>query len=909
MQYARTSQGIFCMGCHETLLARKRLQALSKAKTSVPIGMSTSSPGSYDLSQSKKNASSFKDKSLPSLPPKEDPDGRVSPPPSALPSAMHSPIPPSSAAFVLGPSRPSKPPFDPSLSRRVMRSNATGLEKPEIPPRVDSAGFAPIVSVSQSTPVYSVNNNTSASGTLTESTHFNNLTIAQPMSRSLSSTDWDKRSSRLSTDSSRSSDYYDSLSQPPRQQVPRKPTHSAVEGISIPPKSTKENSRLSQNSIRGGVYLDLPEERHETLDPKHNNNNIPTTPVTTASTATTNTINTTTTTTSTTATTTTNNNNYSNTTNKEVSSPGIYTSRVPVHRSETDKDLEHPSPPQTPVQDFARVLNDAGLIDSKSPGDFAAALEFASMPRLELSSPDAQNGYYNDKSDNAKSQEDYHLTPPFSLDSYLFDDPDSGLSDTAKELLEAQKRIAELEQKLREKNEKPKPDVQKLETNINEKRKTIAGLEAKGEVAKKELRMLEEARTRKASLKDSSSDLVAEFTSEVSRIKVTLEKDIEDLMAKRNQLLDDIYELGLRRDDMITETSLLKMKHTQLSHLHNELKRQIGDKYDEYSKHSGDYENMAVLLGQSDSQQGDEPMVTVLDTTGDKKDPKSARRFWKRPIAKGVKGFNKVFTQDSHGAYADGEVSNVQHVTAINGSGGALFPTIREIHTKPHKSKNGWFKNNGENSTGGSTAPSQAKNDSLLMGYPIEKRIQLENNKIPLIVTRCIQEVEERGLQYEGIYRKSGARSQIQSIEEAFEKSFDTADFDEILSGDIAGVTSALKQYLRYLPNSLIHIDNYDSFVEASRHETPVAIEKLRAVVHSLPPAYYDCLKYVVNHLSNVHQSADVNLMTSRNLAVCFAPTLVRHTEGEREIRDMQPRNDGTQIMIEHYDSIFADMN
>lgn len=661
------------------------------------------------------------------------------------------------------------------------------------------------------------------------------------MSRSISGVDWDNRLSRLSTDSSRSSDYYDTLSHPSTStRVPRKPTSKLDDGIE------QSNFRLSQVSSRGGVYLDSNfvnslEERHDTLDPKQQKS-------TTKSTS-------------------------------ERSNPKVSSPRVPVH----DSDDDCHSPPRTPTR-------------KEKVNKSKDVLGLGYMPRISF----GYDSYFTDSKidkdqDSDEDEDDDHLsTPSFSLDSYLFDDPESS---TTRELMEAQKTIAELKQRLREKENRDtqKPDMNALESNIQEKRKTIAGLEAKGELAKKELFMLEEARSRKSSLKESSSDLVADFTREVSLVKASLQKDIEDLVIKRDHLLDEIYSLGQSRDGIIEETSILKMRHQQLQTLHSELNKQISDRYGNFNRDGKEY---FPDSHHGISAIGDDPMVTVLDGPDDKKDRQSARKFWKRPIAKRVKGFNKVFNgENSTGMYVDGEVSNVQHVTTISNGGKASFATIREIPAK-QKGKNGWFKNNAE----------IAKPESQLMGYPIEKRLLLEDTKIPLIVTRCIKEVEDRGMSFEGIYRKSGAKSQIQMIEEAFEKSFDNDNFDEVLSGDIAGVTSALKQYLRYLPNSLIHIDHYDSFVEAARHEKAVAIEKLRAVVNSLPLAYQDCLTFVICHLSKVTQQSEQNLMTSRNLAVCFAPTLVRHAEGEREILDMQPRNDGTQLMIEHYEEIFCDL-
>ena len=64
LRYARTSQGIFCMTCHETLMARRRKK--SRAALSAKANAASQSP-------------MLLDKSLPSLPPSAVPENILSP--------------------------------------------------------------------------------------------------------------------------------------------------------------------------------------------------------------------------------------------------------------------------------------------------------------------------------------------------------------------------------------------------------------------------------------------------------------------------------------------------------------------------------------------------------------------------------------------------------------------------------------------------------------------------------------------------------------------------------------------------------------------------------------------------------------------------------------------------------------
>lgn len=73
----------------------------------------------------------------------------------------------------------------------------------------------------------------------------------------------------------------------------------------------------------------------------------------------------------------------------------------------------------------------------------------------------------------------------------------------------------------------------------------------------------------------------------------------------------------------------------------------------------------------------------------------------------------------------------------------------------------------------------------------------------------------------EGVYRKSGASSQVTQVRNGFEKSseYDISDPDL----DIHAVTSALKSYFRRLPVPLITFDVYDQFLEAGRKSLKIA--------------------------------------------------------------------------------------
>ena len=161
----------------------------------------------------------------------------------------------------------------------------------------------------------------------------------------------------------------------------------------------------------------------------------------------------------------------------------------------------------------------------------------------------------------------------------------------------------------------------------------------------------------------------------------------------------------------------------------------------------------------------------------------------------------------------------------------------------------------------------------------------------------------------EGIYRKSGAASAIQGIREGFERApfeYDISDPDL----DIHAVTSALKQYFRKLPDPLITYDVYEMIIESGEiTDAAIRIEVLQKGLRELPRAHQDVLEFLMFHLQRVIQRQEDNLMTSQNIAVVFAPTIMRPESLAREMTDVQKKNDVLKFMVENVDDIFKNIS
>jgi hypothetical protein len=105
-----------------------------------------------------------------------------------------------------------------------------------------------------------------------------------------------------------------------------------------------------------------------------------------------------------------------------------------------------------------------------------------------------------------------------------------------------------------------------------------------------------------------------------------------------------------------------------------------------------------------------------------------------------------------------------------------------------------------------------------MFGRELSEQVVSDNVAVPVVITKCIYAVEAVGMEYEGIYRKTGGSSQSKQITQLFEKgdydSFDLSDTE--VFNDISSVTSVLKNYFRQLPNPLLTHALHESFVTAA---------------------------------------------------------------------------------------------
>jgi len=182
---------------------------------------------------------------------------------------------------------------------------------------------------------------------------------------------------------------------------------------------------------------------------------------------------------------------------------------------------------------------------------------------------------------------------------------------------------------------------------------------------------------------------------------------------------------------------------------------------------------------------------------------------------------------------------------------------------------------------------------------------------IPIIVEKCIYAVEQRAMDYEGVYRKTGGSSDTKAITYLFERgnceAIDLSNSDLYI--DISSVTSVLKTYFRLLPNPLLTYALHEAFVGAASQRDPLSkAQSLSSLVFQLPSEHFHTLRYLMLHLHRIQLRSAENLMTARNLGVVFGPTLMRSSDPAREFADMAGKALSIEWLVEHAPSVFRDL-
>lgn len=470
-----------------------------------------------------------------------------------------------------------------------------------------------------------------------------------------------------------------------------------------------------------------------------------------------------------------------------------------------------------------------------------------------------------------------------------------------RQLRNSEQRVAELERQFN--SEK---DLLTINEKLMEKRKTVSVLDSQTEIMIRQLEVLTEHMERAKSTNQPvdprvmEDSVIKEFIKKLEGVQQSFTKNLAQLHAEREKVTEEKNRAAADRDRALIEFEQLSNKNAELAELNNDLTQQIQGRFRSQASGSssngkinglGIYANHALSstsvhkIDASSIQTGttlnggtdlDEPILEGPTVVQVRKG--QAKKFnWKKGGKTVAQNITKVgravgaFQTNERdpragpqtGGLSTGDIGLPYNMTMANMEAPTMMtslPSGQQKGVNPNDARSfGFFGKKQQPgglpksmSTANILLPTEVVDASTtLFGADLVERAEYERRLIPNVVIRCIQEVDIRGMDCEGIYRKSGGSSQVKMLQEGFDKNedFDISD----ASIDIASVTSVLKQYFRKLPNPLLTFEVYDRILECVQYEDPgERIAHLQQTVNYLPEAHRTCLEFLMFHLNRV---------------------------------------------------------
>ncbi|XP_063898735.1 GTPase-activating protein CdGAPr isoform X4 [Helicoverpa armigera] len=177
---------------------------------------------------------------------------------------------------------------------------------------------------------------------------------------------------------------------------------------------------------------------------------------------------------------------------------------------------------------------------------------------------------------------------------------------------------------------------------------------------------------------------------------------------------------------------------------------------------------------------------------------------------------------------------------------------------------------------------------------------------VPAVLVSCAACIEARG-PVDGVYRLSGGAGLTQRLRAAFDAGQAPDLCAPAAARDPHAVPSLLKMYFRELPNPLCTYQLYESFVSAVQTGDEAArLKAVRDTVVKLPPPHYRTLAYLMRHLRRVSLLGSQTGMTARNMAIVWAPNLLRAPRPQHALQGVAVQAVVTEFLICYAEELFA---
>ncbi|XP_045234169.2 rho GTPase-activating protein 28 isoform X2 [Macaca fascicularis] len=170
--------------------------------------------------------------------------------------------------------------------------------------------------------------------------------------------------------------------------------------------------------------------------------------------------------------------------------------------------------------------------------------------------------------------------------------------------------------------------------------------------------------------------------------------------------------------------------------------------------------------------------------------------------------------------------------------------------------------------------------DNGIFGVPLTVLLDSDRKKdpgvkVPLVLQKFFEKVEESGLESEGIFRLSGCTAKVKQYREELDAKFNADKFkwDKMCHREAAVM---LKAFFRELPTSLFPVEYIPAFISLMERgpHVKVQFQALHLMVMALPDANRDTAEALMTFFSKVIANESKNRMSLWNISTVMAPNL-----------------------------------
>ncbi|CAL8329965.1 unnamed protein product [Merluccius merluccius] len=209
--------------------------------------------------------------------------------------------------------------------------------------------------------------------------------------------------------------------------------------------------------------------------------------------------------------------------------------------------------------------------------------------------------------------------------------------------------------------------------------------------------------------------------------------------------------------------------------------------------------------------------------------------------------------------------------------------------------------------TAAASTTSAAVRGSRQFGVPLSELCALglvaEEDGVPLVVRRMVEHLRQHALQQEGLFRVNGNVRAVETLKQRLQSG---EEVDLLAEAEVCTVASLLKQYLRDLPEGLVHAAVQAALIQQYQEcGEDGSWGDLRAVLRQLPDVHHRLLSYFCHFLTEVASHHQHNRMTALNLATVFGPSVFHVSPGFEAMKEQNICNKIMAKLIQNYSNIF----